>query len=220
MNPDDRHSVADISPILDNEDEIARQEVANGLRQYTLAVEIIRNHVKDPERPFKLRSSHLLQLNSEALAGIHPQAGTYRNSKVRISKSAHAPPEHFFVAEEVQEMCDYVNTHWADASAIHLAAYLLWRLNWIHPFADGNGRTSRMISYMALSIKLNSMLPGVPTIPDQIAGNKAPYYHALENADAAWAATKAVDVSEMEAMLEAMLAQQLANAVNDAAGHR
>jgi hypothetical protein len=36
----------------------------------------------------------------------------------------------------------------ADATAIHLAAYLMWRLNWIHPFADGNGRTARMTSYV------------------------------------------------------------------------
>ena len=117
-------------------------------------------------------------------------------------------------------MCDYVNAEWEARSAIHLASYVMWRLNWIHPFADGNGRTSRIVSYIVLSVKLNSMLPGVPTIPDQIADDKAPYYDALEQADKAWSASGGVDVSALEMMLEAMLARQLANAVNHAAGHR
>jgi hypothetical protein len=28
-----------------------------------------------------------------------------------------------------------------------LAAYGLWRLNWIHPFVEGNGRTARAVCY-------------------------------------------------------------------------
>ena len=61
----------------------------------------------------------------------------------------------------VAEMCGYVNENW-HMSAIHLAAYLLWRMNWIHPFADGNGRTARVVSYVVLSVKLDSLLPGAP----------------------------------------------------------
>ena len=49
------------------------------------------------------------------------------------------------VAELVEDMCDYVNENWEAKSAIHLAAYIMWRLNWIHPFADGNGRLSRFL---------------------------------------------------------------------------
>ncbi|HET9282483.1 MAG TPA: Fic family protein [Candidatus Angelobacter sp.] len=52
-------------------------------------------------------------------------------------------------------------------SAIHLAAYVIWRLNWIHPFADGNGRTSRALSYLVLCTRLGERLPGTVTIPDQ-----------------------------------------------------
>jgi Fic family protein len=113
-------------------------------------------------------------------------------------------------------MCDYVNVHWQDASAIHLAAYLLWRLNWIHPFADGNGRTARVISYLVLSIKLNSLLPGLPTIPDQIAADKAPYYSALEMADGLWK-QGILSLATMEKMLEGMLAGQLRHATEQAA---
>jgi Fic family protein len=71
------------------------------------------------------------------------------------------------------------------STPIHLAAYLMWRLNWIHPFADGNGRTSRIISYVVLSIRAGAILPGTPTIPDQIVDNRKPYFDALDAADLA-----------------------------------
>src|SRR3989440_9553027 len=102
-------------------------------------------------------------------------------------------------------MCDYVNDNWERSTPLHLAAYALWKLNWIHPFADGNGRTARAISYIVLSIKLNSLLPGTITIPDQIASDKTPYYDALELADVAWKKTGLVDVSGLESMLDRML---------------
>jgi hypothetical protein len=104
------------------------------------------------------------------------------------------------------------------SNAVHLAAFILWKMNWIHPFADGNGRTARAVSYVVLSIKLDSILPGTPTIPEQISTDKGPYYTALEVADAAWKATNEVDVSRLEQMLGGMLAKQLLNAAREASG--
>jgi Fic family protein len=204
----DRHSIAQQPELIQDPDERARREVENGFRQLSLANSIIRDHVKDPERPFRLAPRHLLQLNHAALEGIHPMAGAYRNTPVKIGGSRHDPPESFAVPEEVAAMCDYVNQNWAKAEAIHLSAYVLWKLNWIHPFADGNGRTARAVSYLVLSIRLDSMLPGTPTIPDQIASNKAPYYTALEHADQALQAG-AIDLRPIEEMLSGMLAKQL-----------
>jgi Fic family protein len=212
----DRHSEAEDAALLSDPDEIARREAKNGLRQFTLALDIIRSHLKDAERPFKLRAGPILQLHQVALDGLHRLAGTYRNTPVKIHGSLHQPPEPAFVADEVQAMCEYVNENWTK-SAVHLAAYVLWKMNWIHPFADGNGRTARAISYVVMSIKLDSLLPGTPTIPEQIASDKSPYYNALEDADKAWAAER-VDVSALESLLGDMLAQQLLNATKEAAG--
>ena len=135
---------------------------------------------------------------------------------MKIHGSLHQPPEPAFVADEVQAMCEYINENWS-MSAVHLAAYVLWKMNWIHPFADGNGRTARAVSYVVLSVKLDSLLPGTPTIPEQIAADKDPYYKALEEADKAWTETK-VDVSALETLLSNMLAKQLLNAAKQAAG--
>lgn len=212
---EDRHSIAETAPVLTDPDEIARREAENGIRQFNLALEIIRAHIKDEERPFRLRSSLILQLHQAALEGLHSLAGTWRNTSVKIGGSAHQPPEAAFVSEEIELMCSYVNEHWNNKSAVHLCAYVLWKLNWIHPFSDGNGRTARAVAYVVLSTKLDSLLPGSPTIPEQIAGDKKPYYEALEAADSNLKSEK-IDVGDLEKMLEGMLAAQLLNAAKEA----
>lgn len=159
-----------------------------------------------------------MKLHQAALDGLHSLAGTWRNTPVKIHGSRHQPPEAPFVSEEIEHLCDYVNDNWSKVSAVHLAAYVLWKLNWIHPFADGNGRTARAVMYVVLSVKLDSLLPGAPTIPEQIAGNKKPYYDALEAADEHLAADKKVDVSKLEEMLNAMLSTQLLSAAKEATG--
>lgn len=214
----DRHSQTEQPELIADDVERARREAENGIRQFNLALEIVREHVKDLERPFRLRSYLILQLHDAALKGVHHLAGTFRNTPVAIGGSKHTPPEAFMVSDEVHNLCSYVNDNWGTKSATHLGAYVLWRLNWIHPFADGNGRTSRAISYVVMSIKLDSILPGTPTIPDQIASDKAPYYNALEIADSAWLETGQVDVSTLEQMLETMLARQLLSATREAVG--
>jgi hypothetical protein len=63
------------------------------------------------------------------------------------------------------------------------------------------------------------MLPSAgATIPDRIAANKLPYYHALDAADAAYREGSTVDVSKMEGLLEGMLARQLVEVVESASG--
>jgi Fic family protein len=106
-------------------------------------------------------------------------------------------------------MCDYVNLNWlAPANAVHLSAYVMWRLNWIHPFFGGNGRSSRAASYLVLSARLGFLLPGVKSIPELIVANRESYYAALRSADRACEAG-GQDLSAMEDLLSSLLAQQL-----------
>ncbi len=135
---------------------------------------------------------------------------------IEITGSIHEPPEHEDVPELVDEMCDYVNDNW-EKDAIHLASYVMWRLNWIHPFEDGNGRTSRAISYLVLSVRTGYVLPGSKTIPERISQDKQRYYEALDAADLAWR-DGVVDVSEMEKLLGDYLAEQLISVFKDAGG--
>jgi Fic family protein len=152
----DRYTSTQEVELVTDPDERARREAENGIKQTDLALEIIRTFVRDKERPFRLRQGILMQLNATALEGIHLLTGTFRNGPAKIHGSNHKPPPAFRVADEVTDMCEYVNANWSTKSALHLAAYVLWRLNWIHPYADGNGRTARATSYVVLSIKLNA----------------------------------------------------------------
>jgi Fic family protein len=186
----------------------AEAEARNGLRQYDVGIKTIQSALERPS--FKLRLSLILSLQREALAGLSMYAGNFRPAGVKIEGSKHDPVGAHQVPELIEDMCDYINSKWDESTPLHLAAYIMWRLNWIHPFADGNGRTSRILSYVVLSIRAGAVLPGTPTIPDQIVDNRNPYFDALDAADTAWKEGR-VDVSKMEDLLGGMLATQLAN---------
>jgi len=210
----DRKSKAASPDLITDPDERARREVENGFRQFDRVLELID---QSRERPFKLRPSTILALHREALAGISSFAGNYRPAGIEISGSKHEPVGAHIVAEEIEHMCDYVNEHWNDRTPLHLAAYVMWKLNWIHPFDDGNGRTSRALSYLVLCAASKMRLPGTNTIPDQIAANKDPYYDALEAADIAFAEGR-IDLSALEKLLEGYLAVQLVGVMEQATG--
>jgi Fic family protein len=207
MADETRHSKAFDAQIISDPDELARKESFNVVAQYRAVTDMIESFL-EPERPFKLRPSHLLHLHRAALDGISSYAGNFRPSGIEIGKSKHEPPPAHRVAELIEDLCDYVNEKWVEKSPIHLAAYVMWRLNWIHPFTDGNGRTSRAVSYLVLCIRLHALLPGKLTIPEQIEKNRTPYYRALEAADAACAAGK-IELTAMKQLIAAMLAKQL-----------
>jgi Fic family protein len=206
-NPEDRHSKALDAELITDPVELAHAEARNGLRQADRVIEMV-EYWLEPERPFRLRVSTLLDLHRYALEGISSYAGNFRPAGIEIKGSKHKPPGAHIVPEAIEAMCDYVNDHWQTSSALHLAAYVLWRLNWIHPFTDGNGRTARATSYLVLCAKLHERLPGTKTIPELIAINKLPYYRALEGADEASGGGK-IDLTAMEEYLSELLAKQL-----------
>jgi Fic family protein len=219
-NGERRHSIAFEPDLIQDPVKLAEAEAANGLRQFDAGksyaqVAIDRQASGGPQ--FRLRPSLILTLHREALAGISTFAGVYRPAGVSIHKSKHVPPGAHRVPELVEDMCEYVNDQWSSKTALHLAAYVMWRLNWIHPFADGNGRTSRISSYVVLTIKTGYILPGSPSIPDQIVSDRSSYFNALDQADEACRAGR-LDVTAMEDLLGGMLARQLAGFYRSAGG--
>lgn len=158
---------------------------------------------------FRLRPSTILDLHRCAVQGLLPAPGAFRVVSMDITEARHQPPAPREVPGLVEDLCDHVHDTWSTATPIHLAAYTMWRLNWIHPFVDGNGRTSRALSYLTLCARLGHRLPGSPTVPERVAESKAPYYAALESADLAWSEGR-LDVSAMEHLLAGHLGAQLA----------
>jgi len=217
----ERSSVPDgeLPEVVDRQ-KVAEQEAQNTLRQYDLMSGMIGEATTSGR--FRLRPSALLDLHREALQGLSQEAGMFRRQPVRIQKAQHLPPRWEKVPRLIDDMCDYVNDT-AEGTALHLSAFVMWRLNWIHPFVDGNGRTSRAASYLVLCAKLGYALPGERTIPELIAERRDPYYDALEACDQAFSSvadqrSPPMTVSTMEDLLQSLLARQLTQIVTDAGG--
>jgi Fic family protein len=205
----DRYSEASTAELVLGAEEKARREARNGVRQFDRLIALVEASVQAGVK-FRLRVSTILDLHRVAMEGLDIYAGNFRPADVRIVGSHLQPPPADRVPQEVESCCDYINDNWRKKSALHLASYALWRINWIHPFTDGNGRTARVISYLVLSVRLGYRLPGRKTIPDFIAEYKAPYYGGLEAADRG-------DLSVIEEYLEGLLHEQLYSVAEDAA---
>ena len=113
-----------------------------------------------------VKDIHALLMKNILLGGV------YRNVEVRITGAGHKPPV-------PSEMYRQIKNFFADLpgktdlNAIELAAWTHAEFVKIHPFTDGNGRTSRMIMNYQL------MLQGF--LPVSIAKeNRLEYFEALE----------------------------------------
>nr|WP_294861743.1 Fic family protein [uncultured Fluviicola sp.] len=98
-----------------------------------------------------LTKRELLGLHNLILRGINQEeAGRYRRIQVMIQGSSHLPPAPYLVEKQME---DYFIWYERNRSLLHpvvLAAEMHERLVTIHPFIDGNGRTSRLIMNMIL----------------------------------------------------------------------
>ena len=105
-------------------------------------------------------------------------------------------------------MLSTVQENWYRWGPTDLAAYVLWRLNWIHPFIEGNGRTARAACYYLLCVRSGSLLPGRKIVPERIKEDRKGYVDALIAADRAWDAGQ-LEFNVMEEYLAALLEAQL-----------
>ncbi len=125
-----------------------------------------------------LNERDLLSIHNLILRGIIPEdAGRYRKVQVMIQGSSHMPPQPLLVPQEMEE---YFNWYEINKNKLHpviLAAEMHERLVTIHPFIDGNGRTSRLI--------MNLILMQKGYLIANIKGdyeNRMRYYQSLEAA--------------------------------------
>ncbi|VVB77339.1 Fic/DOC family protein [uncultured archaeon] len=102
--------------------------------------------------------------------------GSYRDSKVRIAGSRHIPPKPVNVPKLLEGLFAEFYLEKKTLHPIELAALLHNRFVNIHPFTDGNGRTSRLLMNWIL---LRNKFP--PVIIE--ISNKEQYYDAIEAAD-------------------------------------
>ncbi|BFM44684.1 hypothetical protein CFS9_33250 [Flavobacterium sp. CFS9] len=125
-----------------------------------------------------LNERDLLSIHNLILRGIIPEdAGRYRKVQVMIQGSSHMPPQPFLVAKEMEEYFIWYEINKNKLHPVILAAEMHERLVTIHPFIDGNGRTSRLV--------MNLILMQKGYLIANIKGdyeNRMQYYQSLETA--------------------------------------
>ena len=154
-------------------------EIENTERYYSFLSSIIQASI-DIGRPF-LSQTIIKAINYHAIACLHTNAGEYRPCKVEVGE--HNPPPFYLVNDLMDDFVNVVNRGWENSTAITLASYVLWRLNYTHPFVNGNGRTARAACYFVLCVKMGTMLGGKTILPELLTQNRPEYIDALKKVD-------------------------------------
>ena len=164
------------------DNDVYRQVVtSNGIRHYDFLCSMIEAALAI-ERPM-LSQSIIKAINFHAIVGLHHEAGRYRTHPVQVGE--YKPPLHYRVPSLMDDFVNLVNWRWQAGDSIDLAAYALWRINHIHPFVNGNGRTARAVSYFILCVKSGGLLPGNTILPELLRTEPArtQYVAALRQVD-------------------------------------
>lgn len=175
-------------------------EAANAIRQFDHLRALVRARAS-------VTPSLVRKLNALAVQGLVEQPGAFRTRDVVIGGSRHEPPPHDEVPGLVGEMCADIER--ADpGDPVATGAFALWRLNWIHPFVDGNGRTARALAYLVICRPARRVLPGEVALPERIRHERLKYQTCLEQADEACRRGR-IDVSHMTGFLGRLVRAQL-----------
>jgi Fic family protein len=178
----------------------------NLIRQYDLMTNCIEIGIK--QGPMAFDKYLLWALNHVAVANISAFGGRYREEPIYVGD--HKPPHYKEVPDWMDRFISNVHENWYVWTPTELAAYGLWRLNWIHPFVEGNGRTARAACYYLLCVRTGTLLPGRKILPERIRENRQGYEDALKAADEAWDDGD-LDFTSMEGYLAPLVDAQLAD---------
>lgn len=125
---------------------------------------------KEPITEWNIKNIHQLVLKEID----DDNAGKYRDENVKIKGATHIPPDYLIVPELMEKLIiNYED--WKKYHPIIRAALLHGELVKIHPFVDGNGRTSRLV--MNLSLMNSGYLPVIVKKEKRLE-----YYNALDKA--------------------------------------
>ena len=145
-------------------------EVINHRDAISYVEDIVQN--KEPLTEWQIKNLHRL-----VLKGIDDEyAGVYRNQQVFISGAATYTPS--IIIKFKNKWSSLMNWYNGEAQNLHVVvrgAMLHAIFVGIHPFIDGNGRTSRLL------LNLELMKAGYPPVIIKVE-NRLAYYNALDKA--------------------------------------
>lgn len=162
-------AILDGKRVLGNPNEI--KEVQNAYEAYELILRL------DPSSVDDLLKTHKLMMNN-----LVPESGKFRSGGVGVFNGEaliHMAPPAEFVPEHIHNLFT-----WYQRSELHpliKSAVFHYEFEFIHPFADGNGRMGRMWHSLLLG-KWKELFFWLP-IEELIQSRQKEYYDALGAAD-------------------------------------
>ena len=111
------------------------------------------SYIKDiAKQDIEISERTIKEIHALILHGIDREnAGRYRTVPVMISGSTHMPPQPYLIEKQMEDfMFRFRQMEEEKVHPVLVAAYLHDELVRIHPFIDGNGRTSRLLMNLYL----------------------------------------------------------------------
>ncbi|SMB91835.1 Fic/DOC family protein [Desulfonispora thiosulfatigenes DSM 11270] len=144
-------------------------EIINHRDAILYSEDIVKN--KEELTEWQIKNIHRL-----ILKGIEDKyAGSYRDGQVIIAGAEHISPEPFLIKNEME---GFINWYYNEGQKLHpieMASMVHIIFVGIHPFIDGNGRTSRLL------LNLELIKAGYPPIIIR-KENRLEYYNILDKA--------------------------------------
>jgi len=118
-------------------------EVINHLEAFYFIEQLIKNEKFFSE--YDIKSIHSLVMKN-----LSDDAGSYRKGNVIITGAKHKPKESIFINQQMEEFIYWYKGEAQSLHPIERAAKIHIIFVGIHPFSDGNGRTSRLLMNLEL----------------------------------------------------------------------
>jgi len=98
-----------------------------------------------------IQEDDILNVHKLLMRGIDDQnAGKYRTGQARIAGATFMPPPASKIQLMINELLQTLSQNPDELTPIELTAFFHYKLVYIHPFLDGNGRTARLLSNVIL----------------------------------------------------------------------
>jgi len=131
-----------------------------------------------------VREVHASAMAASSLAG----PGSFREEPVYVVDGQrvvmYAAPSSALVPQQTDELCEWLNENRAEPAPV-VAALTHARIAGIHPFADGNGRTARILATAAM-VQGGFVLPEFTNLEEWWGDHQRSYYRAFECLGSDW----------------------------------
>jgi len=171
-----------VEKILFGKNPLTRHQYAEiEVKNYKKAIDFVDKR-KTIDR--KLTTQDILEIHGTVMEGLldSEKVGVWRKNPVYIENQdgqvVYSGPSAALVPREIDGLLDWLNVESYEVHPVIAAAILHLQLVSVHPFADGNGRTARILTALYLGLR-GYDFRGSLVLDSYYSADKKAYYSAL-----------------------------------------